>query len=153
MNTDKNNTQLPQSSVSVSVTELRIGNIVTVDNPEFRPELKGIDLIITSISYDSIGLDFSLKEPNKFYESISQKPEFVKPIKITELKLLEYGFIEEDYAGGCYSKNGISIDMDDFNCVVKTKWLDIEIKYFHKLQNLHFSLYNVELQDVVLTEH
>lgn len=32
MNTDKNNTQLPQSSVSVSVADLRIGNWVNTDN-------------------------------------------------------------------------------------------------------------------------
>jgi hypothetical protein len=28
MNTEENNTQLPQSSVSVSVTDLRLGNLI-----------------------------------------------------------------------------------------------------------------------------
>lgn len=144
MNTEENNTQFTQSSVSVSVTELRIGNLIDCFG----------ECEVIGITERKIKVRRKSESGTRFLiEKIPKSSLSLKPLIITESKLLENGFIEEDYAGGCFSKNGISIDMDDFNCVVKTKWLDIEVKHFHKLQNLHFSLYNVELQDVVLTEH
>ncbi len=68
-----------------------------------------------------------------------------EPIKLTEEWLINLGFEETDYAGGCYYLGSIQIDLSDFECAFKTNWLDCKVKYVHQLQNLYFALTGKEL--------
>jgi len=77
----------------IKATEFRIGNIVTIDNPEYHPKLKGIPLEITGISSAvdtdgnstySIQLSHVNQQPNTYYETYSQFLKFIKPILLTE---------------------------------------------------------------------
>ena len=81
-------------------SELRIGNIVTIDNPRFHPTLKGAPLVITGINkrvyngeatYD-VQLEHINQEPNTYYDTYSQFMKFVKPIPLTEEILLKCAF-------------------------------------------------------------
>jgi len=117
----------------MDVKELRIGNLV---------EILGEERVVETIS--------NMPSRGEMYwvgtkGLMDVKMIHVKPIKITEEWLLEKGFEEEEYAGGCYSLEGISIDTSDFQCAVNGKWIDPNITYKHQLQNLYLTLKGKEL--------
>ena len=76
--------------------ELRIGNLVTVNNLEYHPKLKGVILRVTSISLNSddysVGLEYINQKPNTYYEEYSQFVRFIEPIQLTEEWLINFGF-------------------------------------------------------------
>lgn len=156
----KNEAESRQSCVSVSVTDLRIGNLVELDNKESWLSFANLPMTVTEIDsklsqkekevWDKSDGTISLKYK---YETFNQFSQFIKPIPLTDKLLLELGFIEVDYAGGCYQKEDITIDIADFNCCYKKDWLEIDVKYLHKLQNLYHALIGSELQIGSLTEH
>lgn len=153
LNTD---TQSLQSCVSVSVTDLRIGNLVIVDNEKYHPKLKDVVLEITEI-YESMDLDFKnshgigLKhinqKPYTYYERYSQLIVFIKPIPITEEWLLKFGFTKPKDSEG-YLLNGLVFYDGFLSSNQKEK-----LKYVHQLQNLYHALTGSELQAGNLTEH
>lgn len=71
-------------------TELRIGNLVKVDN-DLRPDLKGQVLAVYSIEDTAEGVNVGVGEPGKFREC-GQFLKFVKPLKITDKWLELLGF-------------------------------------------------------------
>lgn len=142
----------------MKTTELRIGNIVTVDNPKYHPQLKGVLLRVTGIQEHVISnkieyylnLEHINKKANTYYQTYSQLIEYIKPISITERWLLDFGFKDKrDF----YEKGKLSIlsaNLKDYypnGRVYYNSWaiMEIQPKYVHQLQNLYFILTNEEL--------
>lgn len=130
--------------------ELRIGNIVTVDNPEYHPSLKGIPLRVTgaqerSISGKteySVNLEHINQDPNTYYDTYSQFDQFVSPIPLTEEVLLRCGFEFKDNAYFSPAFNiGERIRIvggnDNFHFIMNIH-KSIKIKSLHQLQSLIF---------------
>lgn len=168
----QDDTQSLQSCVSVSVTDLRIGNLVIVDNEKYHPKLKDVVLEITEIN-ESMDLDFKnshgigLKhinqKPYTYYERYSQLIAFIKPIPITEEWLFSFGFdfvlaINNRYlkdSGAFYFTIMIMNDDKSYQVllsnhekkegeIIPVVGLGI-IKYVHQLQNLYQALTGSEL--------
>ena len=139
----QDNTQSLQSCVSVSVTDLRVGNYIYGVSDRLE--------IVTEILKDKITTDHYLPKLLSFPHTADIK--FFQPVELSDKLLLKLGFVEVDYAGGCYQKEDITIDIADFNCCYKRDWLEIDVKYVHKLQNLYHALTGCDLQIGSLTEH
>lgn len=129
----------------MKANELRIGNLVTVNNPEYHPKLKGVILRVTSISPNSddysVGLEHINQKPNTYYETYSQFIRFIEPIQLTEEWLVKFGF--DKAVNGWWSSDEIFSYRDGyfgFGVDRHTK-----IQYVHELQNLYFALTGEEL--------
>jgi hypothetical protein len=119
----------------MTAQELRIGNTVLFLGKEVVVE--GID------NLEGRSTMYWIKPAGM----IPSKIIHFKGAPVTEKWLLEVGFEEVDYAGGCFVKDNITIDMDDFHCIVNGEWIeDITFEFKHLLQNLFFSLTRKELQ-------
>lgn len=143
----------------MKITELRIGNIVTVDNPKYHPQLKGVLLRVIGIRENVIAdkiehclqLEHVAKKANTYYQTYSQFTEYINPIPLTEQWLLDFGFeIEREH----YDKGRLSILLADNNNdyykngrVFYKSWaiMEAQPKYVHQLQNLYFALTQEEL--------
>lgn len=71
-----------------------------------------------------------------------------KPIPLTEEWLLKFGFEEVESENGDYFiKEDFLLKILDthFVCIYKSAMVSDELKFVHKLQNLHFELENEEL--------
>ena len=145
----------------MKANELRIGNLVTVNNPEYHPRLKGVILRVTSISPNgdeySIGLEHINQKPNTYYQSYSQFLRFIEPIQL-EKEILNDNF---------KSDNGnfwidlqthylelITVGRDWFPIYSQLPEFSSEdeqrvnlnsIQFVHQLQNLYFTLTGKEL--------
>ena len=154
MNADKNNTQLPQSSVSksVMVSELRKGNLI-LGNYENEEDEKINSTICTFLGYDPFNNYFWVE--NK--EGIEEFCNF-QGVPATEERLKELGF--ELFYDGNYKRHQISeletiiylrpsLDKWYFGFVNGEKECEIndcyEIEFIHEIQNLIFSLTKVSL--------
>jgi len=77
--------------------ELRIGNIVTINNKEYHPGMKDIPVVVRGISemHDeySISLVELERKPNQYYEDFHQFIKYIEAIPITEEWLKRFGFI------------------------------------------------------------
>lgn len=145
----------------MKANELRIGNFVTVNNPEFRPDLKDIAFEVKAIhesfsrnSYEyGVGLKHINMISNKYYEYPSQLIRYINPIKLTEDWLLKFGFEsdqdenEETYANKVEPL--LRIAFNDFTEEPYHIWDSANTgspcKYIHQLQNLYFALIGKEL--------
>jgi len=135
-------TQSLQSCVSVSVTDLRIGNYVIYNNKEIGT-ITGVQAFLFNNGKVAINQRLDI-----FYHT-----ENIKPIPLTEEWLLKLGFVSNPYQDR-YDKGIFHIECD------KTKgetilWLAgvPHIKYIHQLQNLYHALNGCDLQIGNLTEH
>jgi hypothetical protein len=136
--------------------ELRLGNYVTIDNPEGWPQVKNVPVQVFEVKEkkdalelfpDSCGAVSMIYGDTRF----SQFDEFVKPIPLTEDWLKRFGF-EDDSYGRFYKKfNGnetITISFEDYAHTrlaehpveVKDFSLNINCKFVHSLQNLYYAL-------------
>jgi hypothetical protein len=150
----------------MEATELRIGNLVTVDNEKCHTHLKGVTMAVVGISprpdnnhkpTHAIGLEYINQEPNKYYESYSQFLRFIKPIPLTEEWLEKSEFVFDlnyrEYDKGVHNEifsGSICVKCRHGNS--KYKWElcigHVDIRYFnyvHELQNLIFTLTGEEL--------
>lgn len=109
-------------------TELKIGNFMHFEKTPITVNA----LIREEVYYDTTNTNGEIGSD-------------VTPIPITEKWLIKFGFEESDWAGGCFIKESIFIDLSDFECGYKKNWFDVKIKYVHQLQNLYFSLTQKEL--------
>lgn len=137
----QDDTQSLQSCVSVSVMDFRIGNLI------YSPIQKE-NVTLVAIEQGNRPITLGKRGTSSFSGF-----DCLQAILLTDKLLLKLGFIEVDYAGGCYQKKGITIDMADFNCCYKRDWLEIDVKCVHQLQNLYFALTGSELQISSITEH
>jgi len=121
----------------IKTNELRVGNLVYTPM-DFKMKVVGI-------FDDQILLDFEGNEGDVF----DFKPNELKPIPLTEEKLLKFGFenIYDEllfYNGYCdliFNDNRVSLR-------VEGQWLSFDVEYVHQLQNLYFALKGIELQYV-----
>jgi len=137
----------------MKANELRIGNLVTVNNPEYYPKLKGVILRVTSISPNrddySIGLEHINQKPNTYYQSYSQFIKFIEPIAISEKLIVEFGFENNELELGrwTFAKFWFNVKSGQLRLVDKSGLLltHDNLKCVHQLQNLYFALRNEEL--------
>lgn len=138
---------------------LRIGNIVTVNNPKYHPKLKDIPLLITGIYQRGgyiVNLEHVNQEPNVYYETYSQLIKYIEPIPITEELLLKLGFERNDsghaeehedyhqWLEKVYPTIGC-VCQGDGNYVFLEKFDDQKIYNLHQLQNIYHALMGEEL--------
>ena len=141
----------------IQPNEIRIGVIVTVDNPKHHPKLKDVPLkvigveekVIEGAITHSVRLEHINQKVNMFYETYSQFIKFIHPIPLTEEILLKCGFEEQELFedhNPFFVLGSFSLSTDSF---AKERFFydcDIEIKYLHQLQNFYFVLTNQELE-------
>ena len=150
----------------MKIQELRIGNIVMVDNPKYHPRLDGIPLrvtgfeerVISSRSDHVVRLEHIKQKPNSFYESYSQFLKFIKPITLTEEILLKCGFEKDDTGVDMFDPDyaewyqmefpviGILCQSSDKKYLFDENTDTLRIQYLHQLQNLFFDLTGEELE-------
>ena len=151
MNTDKNNTQLPQSSVSVSVADLRIGNLIYYNgNKEVGT--------ITSIITDFFDIKIGLNNRTDIYYSINK----IKPIPLIQEWFYKFKFSSNFTSDPQEQQASKVFKLDDFNVYMPNE--DVEefiveinefkdIKYVHELQNVYYFFKRCSLTDRCTTEH
>ena len=141
--------------------ELRLGNLVTIDNEKYWAKLKNMPLKVIAItqmpqldgSTNGVSLEHINQIPNTFYETYSQFIHFIKPIQINEAWLKSFGFQETynsqfrlkfdhsvNFIGFDFSKNEDK-SMEGFRYYGHY----MKIKYVHELQNLVYALTGEEL--------
>lgn len=130
----------------VNANELRIGNWVLINNPEYHPQLMGNPVIVKGI-YDRGGYIINVDHGEDQY---SQYLSFVRPIPLDPEILEKCGFkISNGNIGEFYSNRypiGKSLGL---KALVEGEFLLINFhtrfKYLHEFQNLYFSLVGEEL--------
>lgn len=146
---------------AMKANELIIGNIVTVDNPQFHPNLKDVPMVIKGIHTTERGYAVKLEHlipSDDIFTEYSQLIQFIIPIPLTEEILLKAGF--EKHRKG-YSLN---VGGESFDYYIKDKFVIwdhkhrgyslesirsqgfIFYKYLHQLQNLFFALTGEEIK-------
>lgn len=139
----------------MEANELRIGNWVTVDNPQCYPELKNKPVRVRGIGV-ALGLDdkwtygICISTDDIRYSGISQFIHFVIPIPLTEGLLLKCGFVKADCFYYTY-RCSFTLWYDNFNdgsynALSGTNHIARNIKYLHQLQNLYYALTGKELE-------
>ena len=134
----KTDASLLQSCVSVSVTDLRIGNYYSYDD-------------------DAIKLDGSLLAT--YLQNDTDL--YLYPILLTEQWLFKFGFIKYGKLHDSYKLNPFIVELGilgnhyTFRKIMNKdeSMLLKEMKYVHELQDLYKDLKGYELQVSYLTEH
>lgn len=155
--------------LTMKANELRIGNIVRVDNESCHPQLKDVLMRVVSIEHRhdlpeySVRIERVVKDNSDVNANYSQLIRFIKPIPLTEELLLKYGFSKLNHftvTNSLYKPIGrdryICIgDIDNANqmvyleTIINGKITDLVCVhnydydgrlYVHKLQNLYFTL-------------
>lgn len=137
----------------MKASELRCGNIVTINNPKYYPEF---------IEYECKVIGVEEKEHTSFPESkhtvklqyglntYNQFEEFIEPIPLTEEWLLRFGYTQNKTAADMFedeTRLNIWRSPNDFNGFI-ADWDALTlraIEFVHQLQNLYFSLTGEEL--------
>ena len=157
METNKNKTDLNnengaliQSCVSVSVTDLRIGNYISrLDLGSGTPRTEQILELLAKRAVTTGPCRVIV-----LYEDI-------KPIPLTEKRLLQFGFVKYGKLHDSYKLNPFIVELGilgnhyTFRKIMNKdeSMLLKEMKYVHELQNIYKELKGYELQRVDLTEH
>lgn len=123
----------------LKANELRIGNIVRYYGNNNPLKIEHIDTRNRNGWLNGYIIEENSNCLNK--TAISA----LEPIPLTSEWLINFGFEETDYAGGCYYLGSLQIDLSDFECAFKTNWLDCKVQYVHQLQNLYFAITGKEL--------
>jgi hypothetical protein len=133
--------------------ELRIGNFVTINNPNYHAVIKDVPMVIIGIvqrissmigSTYSINLEILDRELNMYYDSYSQYVEYIEPIPLTEEWLFKFGFkkwTDRKFVGR-YTKNRHSVWYGVTDYQIKHSR---PFRYVHQLQNIYFALTGEEL--------
>ncbi|NDW19459.1 hypothetical protein D0T53_11140 [Dysgonomonas sp. 216] len=142
--------------------ELRIGNLVTVDNPKYHPKLKNIPLKIVGMSQRR-GLEneityvvdlVSLNElENIVIPLYSQFIKFIKPITLTEDIILNSGFVKDD---NIYKNENMPHYYIEYLFSIyalryrywhnaSESYMIKQLQYLHQFQNIFFDLTEKEL--------
>lgn len=145
----------------LSAFDLRLGNIVFVNNEKHHPEIKNIPMVIKSISRNYwqgegyiIYCEIEKLVPEKYdWKNYAQNIEFLKAIEISKEWLIKLGF-EEIYCSKFTLRYELKKDVRfeiSFNLVenyiIARKSGDTlrKVKYIHQIQNLYFTLTGLEL--------
>ncbi|MGG5506725.1 MULTISPECIES: hypothetical protein [unclassified Myroides] len=154
----------------IQASELRLGNLVLVDNQRYHPKLKNVPVIVTGIEKKTLTSD--QKQSFPFSDSsirvmptkgdlkgleIGQLNEFIKPIELTEERLLQCGFRKNKTRSSViYFLPIPNLRMEihatffhgQFIIELVNHVLPIvtEVRFLHQLQNLYFVLTEKELE-------
>ncbi len=128
--------------------ELRIGNYVTVNNPNYHAKLKDVVLEVTGINPNTwkgkstyaISLGHINQEENKYYETIGQFIKYIEPIPLTEQWLKDFGFKP---LGKDWVKDLCIVHTRKRGYVIRATMSPI--KTVHRLQNYFYSVKEKEL--------
>ena len=135
MNTDKNNTQLPQSSVMQSVifrNELRIGNYI---QDYYKTKVLIVENVDSTLNY---------KEINNVHSS--NHITNLKQIEICREWLIKLGYEQKGSFYRFKNSRFAEVIIHDEGIEVCVHSVALKhIKYIHQLQNLYFSLTATEL--------
>ena len=149
MNTNKeiqDDTQSRQSCVSVSVTDLRIGNLLHYNNK--LKSVGKVTLLVADMIDDLSYCQFNHRKDKKHWLFN------LEPILLNEEWLIKLGFTKNEFDSH-YERGEFYVEIWENDCVFR--WndfnVDINLKYVHKLQNLYFILTGSELKNGYLTEH
>lgn len=140
----QDDTQSLQSCVSVSVSELRIGNLLKFGNNICKV-------------YEINNLNFYIRN-EKEDESLKSSWANIEPIPLTEEWLLKLGFeksnrIDLGELKPCYVMFSLALMIRHNSFFIDWIGGNTELKYVHQLQNLYHALTGLELQIGNLTEH
>ncbi len=145
---------------ALKANELRCGNLVTVNNPEYHPAITGQIMVVVGVESwrnpESIDLIFQDKR-NFSTPAASQWIEFIEGIPITEDWLIRGGAIKhessatlDEFYSISYGTNGVAIVFfDKFYgkfCYRLGTGHNRVLDYVHQLQGLHFYVTGTELQ-------
>ena len=140
----------------MKANELRIGNLVTINNEEHHAKIKSIPLIICGIEKlrseegAKILLNYPKEQENIVIPAFSQFEQFINPIELSDEFMTIFGFKETFM--GIYSiwefddfgrSFNVTQDSNGFSFQIHGDWK--EIKYVHELQNIHFIMTGEEL--------
>jgi len=141
----------------MKVQDLRIGNLVTINNPEAWPEMKGIPVTVRSLKRVDDPM-FPLSSGDAALESFygdeySQFDEFIEPIPLTEEWLIKCGFeklshyeeahTEEDYVWEIEAPRSPVLFLVDG--IFHEDNYGVKLQFVHQLQNLYYALTGSEL--------
>ncbi|WP_185246654.1 hypothetical protein [Chryseobacterium bernardetii] len=143
----------------IAPQELRIGNLVTINNSKAWPDLKDIPLTVIELSTELDEYEKELFPKSKGtitlkgdIETYNQFTQFVSPIELTEQWLIKFGF-EDKYLtidkkiSSDFTMSLIPDKEDGYYFMPHAilKW-GVDLKYVHQLQNLYFALTGEELK-------
>lgn len=143
----------------MNAKELRIGNLIKIENELYWPTLKDIPLMVNSISAISnvdienkfsIGCEHINKITNAYYQNYHQFAEYIQPIPLTEEWLLKlnvdiekvnnYIFIIDRFRLSWNKTYKFWYVMDKTSLCYITK-----VEYIHEWQNTYYVLNGTEL--------
>lgn len=145
----------------IDVQDLRIGNLVTVNNEKYHPSLKGIPLEVTGISEASedrwaISLKHINQKRNTFYQTYSQFIKYLDPIQLTPEILEAAGLKYREHLDDHYIRISEFNDRSDILILSKYNTLVCasnsqpvffkHVTSLHQLQNLYHSLTGEEFK-------
>lgn len=137
----------------INANELRLGNLVILQNKEYRPNESGFIHKVTGITEkfgkhaDELGnfvVELERQENNIFEDRYGQYVSYLEPIPLTEDWLIKFGFKDSQKTEGHLLFNWYSdhIGIKGMLGMVKP----YKCRYVHQLQNLYFALTGEELQ-------
>ena len=147
----------------MKANELRIGNLVKVNNQEYHPELDNEILVVVGINQTdnlertgrthSVSMNHLDNKKNYVIPAVSQLEMYVQGIELNDKNIQELGYTLTDTnsAGNVWNivKIGEFINEDFqiiyFNRTKEYKRRNLRIKYVHELQNLFFAVTGQEL--------
>lgn len=136
----------------MEASELKLGNLVTIDNEESWSELKGKVMSVVSINYNTdlkifpkSSHHFGLIDIEHLYKKeYNQFIEFLQPIPLTEEWLVKFGW---EKSGEWFYMDYYEMNLNGiFNPSDAHYTIHNDIKYVHQLQNLYFALTGEELK-------
>jgi len=143
----------------MKANELRIGNLVTLNNERYHPRVHGETLMVTGINQTrgfenekthGVSLEHINQKKTTYYDTYSQFICYVEPIALTEEWLLKFGFEKSSDNGYIIELSYNShLDIDfvyNYSELSVSKYaMNLNVKYVHQLQNLYFALKGEEL--------
>jgi len=137
----------------MNANELRLGNIVTINNIFSHEKMLNTPLLVCGIEKlrenegGIIKLNYPNYNDNIVIPAFSQFDKFINPIPLTEEWFLKAGFYKHIKFKNTYVKGSFSIKITDSG-VIYFKYNDFviaELLFIHQLQNIFFSLCGEEL--------
>ena len=137
----------------IKANELRLNNIVTVDNPEYHPRLKDVPLRVKGMEETIFDgkKDFSIRLEDRNRETYAQLIRFIKPIELT------LGILDKCKFDNC--SRHYNYDIGEIDAYVKKSGNNVclslgifghgfgdDIEYLHELQNFYFENTKQELE-------
>lgn len=130
----------------IEASELRIGNLVKINNPTYRKNDTGKTFHILKIDSENDSCNGVCIDDMPYAESFGQFLKYIEPIPLTEEWFIKLGFQlfgNDDPLDRYWTTNILKGSIEELS--LKYTLSGIKIKYVHQLQNLYFALTGEEL--------